>query len=93
MRLIDADALRYYWRISEPCEHCHWNRIDCSKPPYYSLLDICNAIDEMPIIDAIPVEWLGDKELDYRTTGDKMFSDAFAVVIGEWQKEQEEVSE
>ena len=40
-------------------------------------------------IAAIPVEWMEDKELDYRTIGDKMFSDAFAVVIGEWQKEQE----
>ena len=43
----------------------------------------------LPAVDAVPVEWLEDKELDYRTTGDKMFSDAFAVVIGEWQKEQE----
>lgn len=48
-----------------------------------------NAIDNAPAVDAIPVEWLEDKELDYRTIGDKMFSDAFAVVIGEWQKEQE----
>ena len=48
--------------------------------------DLC--IRPVPTVDAIPVEWLEDKEHDYRTTGDKMFSDAFAVVIGEWQKEQ-----
>ena len=48
-----------------------------------------DVLSMLPTIDAIPVEWLEDKELDYRTTGDKMFSDAFAVVIGEWQKKQE----
>ena len=89
MALINANALREYYKINEHCEECHWNNRDCNKPPYYSTYDICMAIDEVPIIDAIPVEWLEDKELYYRTTGDKMFSDAFAVVIGEWQKEHE----
>ena len=46
-------------------------------------------MEEAPTIPAIPVEWLEDKELDYRTIGDKLFSDAFAVVISEWSKEQE----
>lgn len=51
--------------------------------------DAMKDIENAFTIDAIPVEWLEDKELDYRTIGDKMFSDTFAVVIGEWQKEQE----
>ena len=46
-------------------------------------------VANLPTVDAVPVVWLEDKELDCRTTGDKMFSDAFAVVIDEWQKEQE----
>lgn len=74
MRLIDADALKMH--------------------KYHSTTTYENAVaiayvDNAPTIPAISVEWLEDKELDYRTTGDKMFSDAFAVVIGEWQKEQE----
>lgn len=77
MRPIDADALKDNM-FSYAAPEMVWNRGD-----------IEHKIDEQPIIKAIPVEWLEDKELDYRTTGDKMFSDAFAVVIGEWQKEQE----
>ena len=80
MRLGDLDALydcvEARYRSSSGEEH----------KAERALLD---AICEMPTIPAISVEWLEDKELDYRTTGDKMFSDAFAVVIGEWQKEQE----
>lgn len=83
-RLIDIDALRDYWRISEPCERCHWNKIDCSKPPYYSLLDICNAIDEMPTIDAIPVEWLREKMQKPQMT----CANPFGYVLAEWLEEQ-----
>ena len=76
-RQIDADALKdnmFHYAAPEMV----WDRGD-----------IEHKINEMPTISAIPVEWMEDKELDYRTIGDKMFSDAFAVVIGEWQKEQE----
>ena len=79
-RLIDADALKSKIEQSGGegtiARYCKRVLAEC--------LD-----NDAPTIDAIPVEWLEDKELDYRTTGDKMFSDAFAVVIGEWQKEQE----
>lgn len=90
-RLIDADVLREYWHISEKCEECHWNNRDCSKPPYYSLHDICEAIDEAPTIDAIPVEWLWaaqDKMLE-----SPRFNFEQCAVVGQliraWQKEQE----
>ena len=87
MRLIDADALtkvianerdRIQDTYGENDEY-----VRCLNKYALSMVESAHTID------AIPVEWLEDKELDYRTIGDKMFSDAFAVVIGEWQKEQE----
>ena len=74
-RLIDADALK-----------------ETVRKKYKDLPSRCEInelVNAAPTIPAIPVEWLEDKELYYRTTGDKLFSDAFAVVIGEWPKEQE----
>lgn len=68
MRLIDADALLAAYDATHKGPPGNTRRL----------------IEDAPIIAAIPVEWLKDKELDYRTIGDKMFSDAFAVVIGEW---------
>jgi hypothetical protein len=72
--------VRFCYEIGDaPCRAC-----DIGDTIEYFLDE-----DIAPTISAIPVEWLEDKELDYRTIGDKMSSDAFAVVIGEWQKEQE----
>ena len=91
MRLIDADALL------NKCAECQKNDplfegrgwashfINDAGEPSTEWYCVEDMIENTPTIDAIPVEWLEDKELDYRTTGDKMFSDAFAVVIAEWQ--------
>lgn len=83
MKLIDADALRDYWHISELCESCHWNNIDCSKPPYYPLLDICKAIDEIPVVDAIPVEWMKE----HRGNHGSLMDVCIGVLLMEWQGE------
>lgn len=90
MRFIDVDALRDCWRISESCESCHWKHIDCSKPPYYSLLDICNTIDEIPTVDAIPVEWLKKKleQLRQKEYGGLGVA-AITKVLMYWHEEQE----
>lgn len=83
MALIDNNALREYYKMNERCEECHWNNRDCSKPPYYSLLDICKAIDEVPIVDAIPVEWL-------RKWPKSLREGAYVRdILTDWQKEQE----
>lgn len=90
MALIDTNALRDYFNINEHCEECHWNSRDCSKPPYYSLRDICAAIDEIPTIDAIPVEWIKNR-LDAMLKGTTSAESCFAVqiMLVDWQKEQE----
>lgn len=78
VRLVDSDALMGSFENVLGAAPCELNG--------YEIWEVLNSQEG---IDAIPVEWLEDKELDYRTTGDKMFSDAFAVVIDEWQKGQE----
>ena len=87
MRLIDADMLREHWHISEKCEECHWNNRDCSKPPYYSLHDICEGIDEVPTIDAIPVGWIIDRANDPERA--PLYRRYAQMLYEEWQKEQE----
>ena len=87
MALIDTNALREYYKINEHCEECHWNSRDCSKPPYYSLRDICEAIDEIPIIDAIPVEWLKEHDSKGNEYGRRYITVVDALSM--WQKEQE----
>ena len=91
MALIDTNALREYYKINEHCEECYWNNRDCNKPPYYSTYDICRAIDEVPTIDAIPVEWLREKIKEH--TDEEGWQDylenSFGLCIEAWQKEHE----
>ena len=86
-RLIDGNALFAVVRRHHDLYKGAANPADQARRD--ECLQMMCDINDAPTIAAIPVEWLEDKELDYRTIGDKMFSDAFAVVIGEWQKEQE----
>lgn len=91
MRLIDADALRKRWNVSEKCEDCKQDARYCDGNLYgselYSLRDICGSIDDAPVIAAIPVEWLRNlctiakMEID-----DEMFID---WLIRTWREEQE----
>lgn len=86
-RMIDADAL---FAVVKGHHDLYKGAINpADKARRDECLQMMCDITDAPTIDAIPVEWLEDKELDYRTIGDKMFNNAFAVVIGEWQKEQE----
>lgn len=82
MRLIDADALKeafgerpYNWTDSpeEIQAVCDWD----------SAVD---TIDNMPIINAIPVTWLKDKMQKPQTT----CANPFGFVLAEWLEEQEE---
>lgn len=90
MALIDTNALREYFKINEHCEECHWNSRDCSMPPYYSLRDICAAIDEIPTIHAIPVEWVKKKIIGAtKDLGAVIHDGVLKELLFDWQKEQE----
>ena len=91
MRLIDADALREQWNVSERCEDCKQDARYCDGNLYgstlYSLRDICGSIDDAPIIDAIPVEWLEEHDSEGNEYGRRYITVVEALSM--WQKEQE----
>ena len=75
MRLIDADTLKENFFDYAPFEMM-WDRGD-----------IRHKIDEMPTVDAIPVEWL--KKL-FEDDGDwNEEKDVIDWAICRWQQEQE----
>lgn len=78
MRPIDADALKdnmFHYTAPEMV----WDRGD-----------IEHKINEMPTIDAIPVEWLKKKRKEALQEGMRPDEvDAVEMVIWMWQKEQE----
>ena len=57
MRLKDADALLDYFGVTELCKDCcnFYLPSEC-QAKNYSLQDICNAVYEMPTIQAITEE-------------------------------------
>lgn len=81
MKPIDADALKD-------------NMFHCAAPEMvWGRGDIEHKINEMPTIDAIPVEWLKAQESSY--TGDvsdigkSVRNGTIKDLIQKWQKEQE----
>lgn len=62
MRLIDADALRDALGITgtkDTCKGCQYNRrfnFACNTDNAPSFAYVCEAIDEAPTIDAVPVK-------------------------------------
>lgn len=68
MKLIDADALREYLHVKEECdEDCVYYNKDCGCIDI-TLRDICEAIDEIPTIDAEPMKrgkWTTERTLEH----------------------------
>ena len=64
MRLIDADALRDALGITgtnESCKGCQYNKrfnFACNTDDAPSFAYVCEAIDEAPTVDAVPIEWI-----------------------------------
>ena len=60
------------------CRACSWN-------------DAMNIVEELPTIDAIPVEWLLKKKASCMRMSSRASQTAWLIgeLIKEWQKEQE----
>lgn len=58
------------------CRACSWN-------------DAMNIVEELPTIEAIPVEWLREKMKWADDEGDIDSVDLFSWILQAWQKEQE----
>lgn len=74
MQLIDADALKA--------------KFERRKTMVGRDSDVDCLLDDAPRIDAIPVEWLDDKFLDYENK-DLALSRAAWLIMHAWQREQE----
>ena len=41
-------------------------------------------LEEVPVVNAIPLEWLQRQGHEYMQHNDKLMWDAYAVVLGDW---------
>ena len=57
MKLIDLDAFRTENMMAEDCSKCERNRHECGMLETYTV-NFCEMLDDAPIIDAIPIDWL-----------------------------------
>jgi len=98
MKLTDVDALRDSFDVAYKCE-------DCKRDPRYCGTDlfdncvftarmICDELDDAPIIEAIPIEWLLKKREEYakREFG-KLTVLAVDRVLWRWYEEKEKENE
>lgn len=83
MKLIDVDALRDCFHIKEKCDDCPI--YDCSARQEYTLQDICVMIDEVDVIDAIPVDFIKYRMYFAQENGFNEAYEAFAFVLRAWK--------
>lgn len=89
MQLIDANALREHFKINEHCEDCFFNnKGHCFDKATYTLHDVCTTIDDVDVIDAIPVEWLEDRVYDMKRA--PLYRRYAEMLLMEWLQEQKE---
>ena len=79
IRLIDAttfiEGLEWCREQEGPREERYWD-------------DLIERVEAQPTIEAIPVEWIKHMQHKHSKTN-KLMSDAYAAVLGEWLDEQE----
>ena len=59
MRLIDLDAFRDENGFAEHCSECK-RGYRCDRE-LYSARDFCGWLDDVPTVDAIPIDWLTER--------------------------------
>lgn len=91
MRLVDIDYLRKSFTVAERCEDCGRDARDCDGGLYgyegYTARDICEILDNAPVVEAILIEWL--RKVMLNDVNDEISSEAASRIIELWQKEQE----
>ncbi len=87
MALINADDLRTYWKVAENCEFCHHRDYRCTVDYSIALSDFCSSIDEIPTVDAIPVEWLCRKMREEESNGNILKAEYLKKLIWEFHQD------
>lgn len=94
MKLIDVDKFRADNKFAEKCVHCERDCRRCDRQ-MYSANDICWWIDDAPIVDAIPIEWL-EKRMQETAEATEQGKDecdlnnAIFTVLVEWERWKKE---
>lgn len=75
MRLIDLDAFREEFDLREHCEDCgRRNKKECDYP-LYSARDFCGWLDDVPTIEAVPLDklcdWLARNAVNFADGNDR----------------------
>ena len=94
MRLIDIDEFRTNNKFAEKCVDCKRDsKWECDRQ-MYSARDICGCLDDAPIVDAIPVDWML-KRMNETASGEGMnieLNNALFMVGVEWERWKKEQS-
>lgn len=92
-RLIDADALRDTLGITgtaDTCKGCKYNdRIGfaCNTYDAPSFAYVCEAIDDAPTVEAIPIEYIRERMNGFYDHGYNEFGSALEALIMDWEEE------
>lgn len=60
MRLIDLDAFREEYDLREHCDDCGRRNKKACDYPSYSARDFCGWLDDVPTVEAVPLDKLCD---------------------------------
>jgi hypothetical protein len=90
MALINADDLRTYWKVARNCDNCKYTEKNCVMDYSHSLCDFCISIDEIPTVDAIPVEWLCRKMREEENNGNIIKAEYLKELIWEFHQDDEQ---
>lgn len=90
-KLVSINSLRDRFNVAERCEDCGRDAKYCDGGLYgyesYTARDICEILDDTPVVEAIPIEWL--RKVMLNDVNDEISSEAASRIIELWQKEQE----
>lgn len=101
-RLVDLDYIRDRFNVAERCNDCGRDARYCNGGLYghedYTARDICGVLDDTPIIEAIPIEWLKQKYAENDPNGgneefDRYLWDSICYVLTAWKEEREDVND
>lgn len=84
-RMIDADKLKAALLKA----NAHW----LSLEPVVSVDDVITLIDELPAVDAVPVEWIEKQMRKCDDNDDIEGAAAISWIIQTWKKERADAGE
>ena len=87
LKLIDADGMKKFLKFESDYDFIHNDDDDFSAGKSVAWRTALKHIDEMPAVDAIPVEWLrGQREPDPKDEADFLHNLCLRYVLVLWDR-------